>query len=58
MVTYQTLVEGRDADGRADLDAAIEGRPLPSFLRAEAERDAHNRAAVAAMAADGWVEVG
>jgi hypothetical protein len=37
---YGALVEHLDNDQRADIDALIDGRPLPSELRVEAEKKA------------------
>lgn len=42
MFAYATIVDGRTAEERADVDAALIGAPLPSALRAQADRDARN----------------
>lgn len=54
MVAYQTLIDGRDEETRADIDAAIAGAPLPSKIR---EREDANRK-IRQMAEDGLVEIG
>lgn len=54
MFAYHTLVDGQDADTRADIDAAIAGEPLPSRIRERAEADAKIRE----MAAAGLIEIG